>query len=115
MLETSFTASLFALFPLILGALTEDLDTGLAVLLAVFGVWHGWILFLAIRRDQRAVVWQTLGNPLVVVAVLVILAQLIAGIGMLTEYVLAVYLIALVWLMLMAVLNFSFLLYSTME
>lgn len=115
MLETSLTAALFALFPLFLSAFTQNLDAGLVVLLAVFGVWHGWILWLAVRREQRAAVWQTLGNPLVVVAVLVVLAQLIVGIGMFTEYVLAAYLSALAWLMLMAVLNFSFLLYSTMD
>ena len=116
MLETSLTVSLFALFPLGLGYFAADSNTGLAVLTIVFGLWHAWILYAAMRREHTTAILQPWKSRFVsIVSVGVILAKLIVGIGMFSKYLWAAYLIGLFWLLIMAVVNFCLLLYSTLE
>ncbi len=113
-LETSLTVTVFALLPLTLDYVVVDVSTGLAFLTTLFGAWMAWIFWLAIRRQRW--VWSRLSfGPVVVGAVLVILVLLTVGVANISEYLWHAYLLGLFWLLAMAALNFSLLLYSRLD
>ena len=118
LLETSLSASVFALFPLALDYVAPDTNTGLASLTVLFALWHAWILWLALRRDQVTVLLRPGRSPISPVllgAVGVIVAQLTVGIGMFNDYLWAAYLLGLFWLLIVGVVSFCLLVYSTLE
>lgn len=114
MLETSLTVTFFALLPLALEYVVEDVTKGLAVLTTVFGFWMVWIFWLAMRRGRW--IWSRRSfGPLIVCSILVMLVILTVGIGNISEYLWDVYLLGLFWLLFAAIMNFSLLLYSRLE
>ena len=115
LLETSLTVSIFALFPLALRYLGISINIGLTALLIIFGLWHAYILMLAVRRDQRTAVHAFMGSPIIIFASLIIIIQFIVGFAGHVETKLAIYLAVLFWLLIMGALNFCILLYSTMN
>ena len=115
LLETSLTATIFALFPLSLSHLDISINTGLTILLVIFGLWHAFILVLAVCRNQKTALHTVFGSPVILLAVLIIIMQFVVGFSGDIESKLAIYIAVLFWLLIMGALNFCILLYSTMN
>jgi len=114
LMETSLTVAVFALLPLTLEYIVVDVNMGLAALTTMFGIWMAWILWLALRRGQF--IWSKLSvGPVVVGAVFVTLVLITVGAANISEYLWPAYLLGLFWLLVMAALNFSLLLYSRLD